>query len=130
MSAIKPESGDGYRYRGRGMIQLTHRDGYQRFTAWHKANADASPQRATTDFEADPESVGQVRYAVRSACFFWVAHSLYGLADHGDAQDIVDSVSKVINLGLFKGKPNKMKTESIDGRRGNFAEIHKWGGLA
>ncbi|WP_306716769.1 glycoside hydrolase family 19 protein [Burkholderia dolosa] len=126
----EPESGDGYRYRGRGMIQLTHRGGYQRFTKWHKANAEAWPQEATVDFEADPESVGQVKYAVRSACFFWVTHSLYGIADQGDAQDVVDSVSKVINPGLFKGKPNKMKAESINGRRGNFSEIHKWGGLA
>ncbi|WP_429294977.1 glycoside hydrolase family 19 protein [Paraburkholderia sp. CI3] len=125
----EPESGDGCRYRGRGMIQLTHRGGYQRFTKWHKANADAWPQEATADFEAEPESVGQVKYAVRSACFFWVAHSLYGLADQGDTQDVVDSVSKVINPGLFKGKPNNMKTESIGGRRGNFAEIHQWGGL-
>ncbi|MFA8324087.1 glycoside hydrolase family 19 protein [Burkholderia ubonensis] len=126
----EPESGDGYRYRGRGMIQLTHRGGYQRFTKWHKANADAWPKEATADFEADPESVGQVKYAVRSACFFWVAHSLYRLADQGGAQDVVDSISKVINPGLFKGKPNKMKAESIGGRRGNFSEIHKWGGLA
>ncbi|KWI36963.1 hypothetical protein WM04_06605 [Burkholderia ubonensis] len=126
----EPESGDGYRYRGRGMIQLTHRGGYQRFTKWHKENADAWPKEATADFEADPESVEQVKYAVRSACFFWVAHSLYSRADQGDAQDVVDSISKVINPGLFKGKPNRMKAESIGGRRGNFAEIHKWGGLA
>ncbi|WP_042303930.1 glycoside hydrolase family 19 protein [Paraburkholderia kururiensis] len=124
-----PDSGDGYRYRGRGMIQLTHRGGYQRFTMWHKANAGAWPQDATVDFEADPESVGQVKYAVRSACFFWVADNLYSLADQGNTQDVVDSVSKVINPGLFKGKSNKMKTESIDGRRGNFSEIQKWGGL-
>ncbi|MDR6503410.1 putative chitinase [Burkholderia ambifaria] len=126
----EPGSGDGYRYRGRGMIQLTHRGGYQRFTKWHKENADAWPKEAAVDFEADPESVGQVKYAVRSACFFWVAHSLYSLADQGDAQDVVDSISKVINPGLFKGKPNKMKAESIGGRRENFAEIRKWGGLA
>ncbi|GAB6851584.1 hypothetical protein JCM10599A_53880 [Paraburkholderia kururiensis] len=102
---------------------------YQRFTMWHKANAGAWPQDAIVDFEADPESVGQVKYAVRSACFFWVVDNLYGLADQGNTQDVVDSISKVINPGLFKGKPNKMKVESIDGRRGNFSEIHKWGGL-
>ncbi|WP_175871875.1 glycoside hydrolase family 19 protein [Burkholderia sp. BCC0397] len=125
-----PESGDGYRYRGRGMIQLTHRGGYQRFTKWHKANAEAWPEDVAEDFEVNPESVGQVKYAVRSACFFWVAHNLYSLADQGDAQNVVDSISKVINPGLFKGKPNKMKTESIGGRRGNFEEVRKWGGLA
>ena len=99
---------------------LTHRRGYQRFTTSHKINTDSWPQDATADFEADPDSVGQVKYAVRSACFFWVTHSLYSLADQSGTQDVVDSISKAINPGLFEEKPNLMKSESIDGRRGNF----------
>ncbi|WP_425496134.1 glycoside hydrolase family 19 protein, partial [Paraburkholderia solisilvae] len=123
-------SGDGYRYRGRGMIQLTHRGGYQRFTTWHKASADAWPQEAAVDFEADPDRVGEAKYAVRSACFFWVSHRLYSLADEGDSSAVVDSISKVINPGLFQGKPNQMKTGSIGKRQENFANIRKWGGFA
>lgn len=124
-----PESGDGYRYRGRGMIQLTHRGGYQRFTKWHRANSVAWPQDSSVDFEVEPETVSQIKYAVRSACYFWVENGLFLLADNGATQSVVDTITKIINPGLFQGKENKTKTESIDGRRYNFEEIHVWGGL-
>ncbi|WP_155754777.1 hypothetical protein [Burkholderia anthina] len=66
------------------------------------------------------------KYAVWSACFFWVIDGLCSLADRGD---VFNSIIKVINLGLFKAKIDKMKAESIGGRRAHFSEIHVWGGL-
>ncbi|WP_216854968.1 chitinase [Burkholderia sp. L27(2015)] len=122
-------SGDGYLYRGRGMIQLTHRGGYRRFTQWHRANGAQWPQDRHIDFEGSPEAVGQVKYAVRSACYFWVMNNLYTIADGGLAQAIVDDISGAINPGLFHGRQSAQKAESINGRRVNFNDIERWGGL-
>ncbi|MFM0226308.1 glycoside hydrolase family 19 protein [Paraburkholderia dipogonis] len=124
-----PESGDGWRYRGRGMIQLTHKGGYSRFTTWHTNNGENWPQDASINFESDPDSVGEVKYAVRSACYFWVVNRLFVIADGGSTSDVVDQITQKINPGLFHGMPNLTKTESINGRRLHFHELDSWGGL-
>lgn len=121
-------TGDGWSYRGRGYIQLTHRGGYRRFTTWNRANRSNWPSEADVDFEANPDRVAEIRYAVRSACFFWVSNGLYEKADAGSTPDNVDSISKSINPGLFKNQDAK-KREIIQDRRDNFARIFNWGGF-
>lgn len=111
------------------MIQLTHRGGYRRFTQWYRTNSNQWPQDADMDFESNPDAVGQVKYAVRSACYFWVTNNLYGIADRGSTQAVVDDISRVVNPGLFHGSLSLQKTESISGRRTNFQDIDGWGGL-
>ena len=54
------ESGDGWRYRGRGLIQLTGRDNY----SWFAASLNISPEEAT-------EYLGTFEGAAQSACWFW-----------------------------------------------------------
>jgi putative chitinase len=77
--------GDGFKYRGRGLIQITGRANYQRCS-------DA----LATDFIGDPDQLAQPEYAVRSAMWFWQSHGLNELADEGD----FEKITKVINGGL------------------------------
>ncbi|GLK92140.1 glycoside hydrolase family 19 protein [Pseudomonas turukhanskensis] len=80
-----PESGDGWRFRGRGLIQLTGRTNYQQAGAALKV-----------DLEAQPELLEQPRYACLTAAWFWVVHGLNELADAGDFK----SITRRINGGL------------------------------
>ena len=64
-----PEAtGDGYRYRGRGLIQLTGKANYGSFSDWVGADVVANP-----DWVAE-------RYAVQSAVYFWEKNDLNALA--------------------------------------------------
>ena len=79
------QEGDGFKYRGRGLIQLTGRANYQRCS-------DA----LATDFIGAPELLAEPEYAVRSAMWFWQSHGLNELADVGQFEHI----TRVINGGL------------------------------
>ena len=78
-------SGDGWRYRGRGLIQLTGRDNYR--TAGTALGIDliGSPQRA-----------GEVVGAAQIALWFWGSRKCNAAADADD----VRAVTKLINGGL------------------------------
>ncbi len=78
-------SGDGWKYRGRGLIQLTGRSNYLAFAAWVK-----DPR-----VPDDPDLVAS-EYAVHSAVFFWDTHNLNTLADKDD----VIALTKRINGGM------------------------------
>jgi putative chitinase len=79
-------SGDGYRYCGRGLIQLTGKQNYQNF-------AD-SLQMAVEDV---PEYLATFEGAVQSACWFWEANNLNQFADSGD----ILTMTKRINGGTI-----------------------------
>lgn len=79
-------SGDGWMYRGRGLIQLTGKENYQRFASSIKKDVSEMPEYLST-----------IRGAVQSACFFWETNKLNGLADK---QDIV-ALTKKINGGTI-----------------------------
>ena len=79
------QPGDGYRYRGRGLIQITGRDNY-----------DKAGQALGCDLLASPELLGQSPLADRSAAWFWSAHGCNELADAGDFEQI----TRTINGGL------------------------------
>lgn len=66
-------SGDGYRYRGRGLIQLTGKDNYTSCGAALKKDLHKNPEYLET-----PEG------AARSAAWFWNKNGLNRLADTGD----------------------------------------------
>lgn len=78
------QSGDGYKFRGRGLIQTTGRYNYA-----------ATGAALGIDLLARPELLGEPALAARSAAWWWKAHSLNALADAGD----IDGVSDVINRG-------------------------------
>jgi len=79
-------SGDGFKYCGRGLIQLTGKNNYQAF-------ADS----ISTDIEDIPEYLGTFEGAVQSACWFWENNNLNQFADTGD----IVSLTKRINGGTI-----------------------------
>ena len=80
------ESGDGWRFRGRGVIQLTGRHNYTQF-----ANA------IDLSLEDTIEYLKTKKGALESACWFWHTNNLNSLAD---SLDIV-GMSKRINGGTI-----------------------------
>lgn len=79
-------SGDGYRYCGRGLIQLTGKSNYQNF-------ADSLEMRV----EDVPEYLATFEGAAQSACWFWEANNLNRFADAGD----IKGLTKAINGGYI-----------------------------
>jgi putative chitinase len=79
-------SGDGYRYRGRGAIQLTG-----------KSNYDACGANLEVDLTANPEYLSTPEGAIMSAAWFWDQRDLNDWADDGD----VLTVTKKINGGTI-----------------------------
>lgn len=79
-------SGDGWRYLGRGLIQLTGKENYQ----WFAASLEI-------DVEDLPEYMGTFEGAVQSACFFWESNNLNQWADKGD----ILTLTKRINGGTI-----------------------------
>lgn len=81
-----PETGDGYRYCGRGLIQLTGKDNYSWFAASLEITVEAAAEYLET-FEG----------AAQSACWFWETNNLNILADAGD----IVKLTKKINGGTI-----------------------------
>lgn len=80
------ESGDGWKFCGRGLIQLTGRNNYQAFADSIETNIDDIPEYLQT-FEG----------AVQSACWFWENNNLNTWADKGD----MVTLTKKINGGTL-----------------------------
>ena len=80
------ESGDGYRYCGRGLIQLTGKDNYTFFAG----SLDISVEEAA-------EYLATFEGAAQSACWFWESNNLNALADKGD----ILTLTKRINGGTI-----------------------------
>jgi RHS repeat-associated protein len=59
-------SGEGYLYRGRGIIQLTGKDNYSAFNKYMKSTTEGSP-----DFVKNPQLLTTNKYAVESALWFF-----------------------------------------------------------
>jgi len=80
------DSGDGWKFCGRGLIQLTGRENY----TWFAASLDM-------DVEDVPEYLETFEGAVQSACFFWEQNDLNKWADEGD----ILTLTKRINGGTI-----------------------------
>ena len=87
------EPGDGWRYRGRGLKQLTGRYNYQTFTEQH-----TSIWGGDLDFVANPDLLDEPVYAVRSGLAYWLQHVLYEIADEGVSRAVTDRITEGINL--------------------------------
>jgi putative chitinase len=80
------ESGDGFRYCGRGLIQLTGKSNYQAFA-----------ESIETPVEQIPEFLATFEGAIQSACWFWESNNLNQYADSGD----IVTMTKRINGGTI-----------------------------
>lgn len=83
------EPGDGAKYKGHGLIQITGR--YNHATTRDRLREKFGP--AVPDFEATPELLEQPRWAALSACDFWDSRHLNQLADNGDFEMITRRVN-------------------------------------
>lgn len=85
------ESGDGYKYRGRGLIQLTGRSNYS-----------AASKALSVDLINNPDMLLTPEIAAISAGWFWASRGLNELADdETDDNDLEDftRITKIINGG-------------------------------
>lgn len=80
------QMGDGYRFRGRGLIQITGRANY-------KAVGDA----LGVDLTAEPEHLGEYAFAARSAGWYWKSRKLNECADTGDFTRITLRINGGLN---------------------------------
>lgn len=77
-------SGDGWKYRGRGLIQLTGKSNYLDFSRWTDIPLEECPNYLET-----------MDGATLSACYFWDTRNLNKYADIGD----ITRMTKIINGG-------------------------------
>jgi putative chitinase len=104
-------SGDGWAYRGRGLIQLTGRGNYAAISKrYAKVYAGTS-----VDFETTPGLVSEFPYSLRAAVCFWLEHGCPGLADKGSKPADVDRITAVVNAA----------TKSYEERRAHFLKAWK-----
>lgn len=80
-------SGDGYRFRGRGYIQLTGKNNYKAFSDFVKEDCVANPDLVAT------------KYPLISAAYFFDSNGLWSICDRGNTPDVVTSVTKRVNGG-------------------------------
>ncbi|MBD5802129.1 hypothetical protein AZOA_15550 [Azoarcus sp. Aa7] len=88
------EPGDGWRFRGRGMKQLTGHRNYRAFSSRHREIWGGS-----VDFEQQPDLVAQMPYAIRSAVSFWLDNKCWQAADNGITDAAIDAVTRIVNAG-------------------------------
>ena len=78
------EDGDGQKYKGRGLIQITGLNNYKEIS-----------KGLGVDFVSNPSLLAEPNYAAQSACWWWDNRKLNLLADKGEFKKI----TKVINGG-------------------------------
>jgi putative chitinase len=89
-------SGDGYKYRGRGFIQLTGKDNYAAFDKVVPENIVETPDLVAS------------KYPLLSAAWYWNSRNLNASADKGDTEAAVTEITKKVNGGTI-GLPDRLK---------------------
>ena len=89
-------SGEGYKFRGRGYIQLTGKDNYSAFDKTVEDDILASPDLVAT------------KYPLLSAAWFFHKNGLHKIADEGATDAVVTKVTKRVNGGTI-GLPDRIK---------------------
>lgn len=95
-------SGDGFKYRGRGYIQLTGKINYESFDKVVEENVTTNPDLVAT------------KYPLLSAAWFWNSRTLNILADKGATDADVTAITKKVNGG----------THGLDDRIAKFKKFY------
>lgn len=80
-------SGEGYKFRGRGYIQLTGKNNYKQFSDFIKEDCVTNPDLVAT------------KYPLTSAAFFFDRNDLWRICDRGDSPEVVKAVTVRVNGG-------------------------------
>jgi putative chitinase len=91
------ESGDGWKYKGRGLIQITGKNNYQTFADYMEM-----------DIEEVPDYLESFEGALLSACWYWSTNKLNRFADNGD----IKGLTKAINGG-YNGLQDRIDKYNI-----------------
>lgn len=91
-------SGDGWRYRGRGFIQLTGKDNYQGF-----ANSIGRDLNSVIDYLAQDDG------AMESALYYWKSRNINSTCD----SDNIESMTKKVNGGTNGLEDRRAKYEKF-----------------
>ena len=87
------QPGDGVKYKGRGLIQITGR-----------ANYTEVSKALGVDFITNPKLLEQPNHAVRASCWWWRKRGLNTVADRGD----IRAVTRIVNGG-YNGMADREK---------------------
>jgi putative chitinase len=82
-------TGEGYKFRGRGYIQLTGKSNYEKFTKFIGEDCIANPDLIAT------------KYPLASAAFFFDSNGLWSICDKGADDAAVTAVTKRVNGGTI-----------------------------
>ena len=97
--------GEGYKWRGRGFLQLTGKDNYSRFAA----DMDIGSVMDNPDLVED-------EYAFDTAVWFFKTNKLFNIADEGVTDDVIRKITKRVNGG----------THGLADREKQTHMIYKW----
>lgn len=93
---------EGWKFKGRGYIQLTGKDNYKAFDAVVTENILENPDLVAT------------KYPLLSAAWYWNSRKINATADLGATDDTVTKVTKLVNGG----------TIGLEDRKKHFKEYH------
>jgi putative chitinase len=95
-------SKEGFKFRGRGYIQLTGKDNYKQFSDFIGEDCVANPDLVAT------------KYPLTSAAFFFNKNGIWAICDKGATKEEIVAVTKRVNGG----------TIGLDDRIHHFNKIH------
>ena len=83
------ETGDGFKYRGRGYLQLTGKNNYSKFAKFIGEDTVNNPDLVAT------------KYPLASAAFFFDSNKLWSICDEGSDNKTITKLTKRINGGVI-----------------------------
>jgi len=82
-------SEDGYKFRGRGYIQLTGKNNYARFAGYIGEDTLANPDLVAT------------KYPLASAAFYFNSNKIWTICDRGGDEAVILAVTRAVNIGTI-----------------------------
>lgn len=108
------KEGDGYRFRGRGLIQLTGRNNYQKYKDY-----------SGIDIVNNPDLAAELSHSIDIACWYWVYGSSWGNLNKYADKDSVVAVTKGVNGGTTALEERKKATAYFKTQKITLEELKK-----